>query len=233
VRLTLDAFVWHAAGLFFIALNRVVAPSFYAQGDSKSPTLAGILSFAVNVSLAVALVTPMRGGGIALALSLASAANTAILFVLLARKDTVDVARVLRAGALYALKILAISAVAVLPILALRAPLAARFAGHGRLVSQGIPLAASLAVFAAAGISLLALTRDELAMGFAGRSSESFRPKTGNSAGQSTSSRRPTSDDAELWALFLENRSIGNGSGYPRGPSSILSHTTAEISFSR
>jgi putative peptidoglycan lipid II flippase len=167
VRLTLDAFVWHAAGLFFIALNRVVAPSFYAQGDSKSPTLAGILSFAVNVSLAVALVTPMRGGGIALALSLASAANTVILFILLARKDTVDVARVLRSGALYALKILAISAVAVLPVLALRAPLAARFTGHGRLVSQGIPLAASLAVFAAAGISLLALTRDELAMGFA------------------------------------------------------------------
>ncbi|MDR0377893.1 MAG: murein biosynthesis integral membrane protein MurJ, partial [Spirochaetaceae bacterium] len=41
VTLTYSAFRCHMPGLFFIALNRILAPAFYAQSDSKSPTLAG------------------------------------------------------------------------------------------------------------------------------------------------------------------------------------------------
>jgi putative peptidoglycan lipid II flippase len=52
-------------GLFFIALNRILAPAFYAQSDSKSPTLAGVISFAVNMALAALLVGPLRGAGVA------------------------------------------------------------------------------------------------------------------------------------------------------------------------
>ncbi|MDR2745989.1 MAG: murein biosynthesis integral membrane protein MurJ, partial [Treponema sp.] len=79
VDLTLQALRFHMPGLFFIALNRILAPAFYAQSDSRSPTLAGIISFGVNILLASILVRPMRGAGIALALSLASAVNTALL----------------------------------------------------------------------------------------------------------------------------------------------------------
>jgi putative peptidoglycan lipid II flippase len=49
-------------GLFFIALNRILAPAFYALSDSKSPTLAGVISFAVNIVLASLLVRPLKGG---------------------------------------------------------------------------------------------------------------------------------------------------------------------------
>ncbi|MDR1748133.1 MAG: murein biosynthesis integral membrane protein MurJ, partial [Spirochaetaceae bacterium] len=85
VRLTLEAFICHIGGLYFIALNRIVSPAFYAQGNTKSPTIAGIIGFGINIILALLLVTPMRGAGIALALSLASLGNTIALFVFLRR----------------------------------------------------------------------------------------------------------------------------------------------------
>ncbi|MDR2521397.1 MAG: murein biosynthesis integral membrane protein MurJ [Spirochaetaceae bacterium] len=86
VRLTLTAFNCHIAGLFFIALNRILAPAFYARKDTVSPTAAGIVSFAVNIALAAFLAGPLRGGGIALALSVSGAVNTVVLCVLMRRR---------------------------------------------------------------------------------------------------------------------------------------------------
>jgi putative peptidoglycan lipid II flippase len=161
--LTLAAFNRHIPGLFFIAVNRVLAPAFYAQSDSRSPTLAGILSFAANIILAALLVRPLRGSGIALALTLASAANTALLLIFLQKNPNIAVAKVLRPAILYALKLAALSVIAAAPVLLLSPRLASAFAGKSRLISLGIPFIASAAVFAAAGILLLALTRDRQA----------------------------------------------------------------------
>ena len=86
VALTTRAFFFHMTGLFFIAANRILAPAFYAQEDTKSPVWAGIAAFAVNIALALTLSGPMKGGGIALALSLGSALNTVILVALLLRR---------------------------------------------------------------------------------------------------------------------------------------------------
>jgi putative peptidoglycan lipid II flippase len=147
-------------GLFFIALNRILAPAFYAQSDSKSPTLAGIISFGVNIAFAALLVIPMRGGGIALALSLASAVNTVLLFSFLKRNPSIEVGKALRSSLLYILKLILISAAAVLPVLYLNGPLRALFADRGRLVSQGLPLLIMALLYAVFGILLLFITRD-------------------------------------------------------------------------
>jgi putative peptidoglycan lipid II flippase len=163
VTLTLRAFSWHIAGLYFIGVNRVVAPAFYAQSDTKSPVKAGIVSFGVNIVLAIALSFPMKGGGIALALSVASAANTVCLMYFLRKKETIDVPKVLRSSIVYALKMLALSAIAAVPIVLLKNPLNAAFAGHHKIISQGVPIAVSAAVFGLAGLALLALTRDPVA----------------------------------------------------------------------
>jgi putative peptidoglycan lipid II flippase len=160
VGLTLQALHFHIPGLFFIALNRILAPAFYAQSDSKSPTLAGIISFGVNILLAALLVRPLRGAGIALALSLASAVNTVLLLAFLRKNPHIGVGRTLRSALGYALKILALSTLAGLPLLALRAPLAALFSGGGRLIRHGLPLAISGLVYAALGIALLLITGD-------------------------------------------------------------------------
>jgi len=160
VALTLSAFMFHMPGLFFIALNRILAPAFYAQSDTKSPTLAGIISFAVNMILAIILVEPLRGAGIALALSFASAVNTALLLAFLKRNPGIAVGRALRSALLYTLKLLVMSAIAVIPVILLSPHLLAFFAGQGRLAAYGAPLAINALVFGTLGITMLIVTRD-------------------------------------------------------------------------
>jgi putative peptidoglycan lipid II flippase len=160
VALTLSAFSFHMPGLFFIALNRILAPAFYAQSDSKSPTLAGIISFAVNISLAALLVSPFRGAGIALALSLASAVNTVLLLIFLRRNPHITLGKTLRAALLYAAKLVIFSCIATIPVLAL-SPRLPSFAGYGRILRFGLPLAINAVVFGAVGLFLLALTGDK------------------------------------------------------------------------
>ena len=171
VRLTLSAFRWHIAGLFFIALNRIVAPAFYAQGNTKSPTLAGIIGFAVNIPLAIALARLVRGsgGGIALALSLASAVNSVALFVFLRRTRTADVARVVTGTLLYAAKMALYSLVAAAIAYAVRRAAVGAFAAHASgLVAYGCPLVLSALAFAAVGVALLFVTRDSVLLAIMG-----------------------------------------------------------------
>jgi putative peptidoglycan lipid II flippase len=160
VALTLSAFSFHMPGLFFIALNRVLAPAFYAQSDSRSPTLAGIISFAVNIALASLLAGPLRGGGIALSLTAASAVNTLLLLLFLRRNPRIALGKALKPALGYTAKMLLFSLIAVLPLLRLSPRLEKLFAGRSRLLSLGLPLALSALVFAAAGILLLGITGD-------------------------------------------------------------------------
>lgn len=162
VRLTLSAFRWHIAGLFFIAMNRIVSPAFYAQGNTKSPTLAGILGFAVNIVLALVLVGPFSGAGIALALSVAGMANSVLLFVFLRKNKNLDVAAVVRNIIFYSLKLVAFSAAAGVPAFFVKRAVVPIFAGSGRILAYGIPLVLTSAVYAATGILLLVATKDEI-----------------------------------------------------------------------
>ena len=160
--LTLSAFTFHMPGLFFIALNRILAPAFYAQSDSKSPTLAGIISFVVNMVLAAVLVGTFRGAGIAFALSVAAAVNTVLLLVFLKRNPEITVKRTIGSVILYTVKLLLLSGIAVIPVWFLSPLLVYVFAGGGRIVSCGAPLMINAFVFAATGILLLAVTKDKI-----------------------------------------------------------------------
>jgi putative peptidoglycan lipid II flippase len=160
VALTLSAFTFHMPGLFFIALNRILAPAFYAQSNSKSPTLAGLVAFAVNMFLAALLVRPFRGAGIALALSAASAVNTILLLVFLRKNPNITVGRALGSSIFYMLKLSLFSCIAAAPVYFLSPRLLELFAGRGRIVSYGIPLAINAAIFGFTGIALLLITRD-------------------------------------------------------------------------
>ncbi|MCL2042935.1 MAG: murein biosynthesis integral membrane protein MurJ [Treponema sp.] len=160
VTLTLSAFTFHMPGLFFIALNRILAPAFYAQSDTKSPTLAGVITFTINIILAAVLVRHFRGAGIAAALSIASAGNTVILFIFLRRNPDINIGPALRSVLLYMLKLLVLSGIAAVPVYFLTPCLLELFAGRGRVIAYGIPLAINAFVFAALGIILLVLTKD-------------------------------------------------------------------------
>ena len=160
VALTFAAFTFHMPGIFFIALNRILAPAFYAQSNTKSPTLAGIISFAANIVLAAVLVGPMRGSGIALALTLASALNTLFLIIFLVRNPNINLGSELRNSFLYVLKIIIISGLAIIPIYFLSPLILVLFEGYNRIISLGIPLVINSVIFALLGIGMLALVKD-------------------------------------------------------------------------
>ena len=162
VLLTLGEFRFHIAGLFFIAANRIISPAFYAQGNTKLPTLAGIISFASNILLVLILSRPMSGNGIALALSVASFINTVFLFIFMKKMNSFDVKSVLKSTIIYILKITVLSVIAAVPCYFLRPILLNVFAGHGRLISQGMPVAVSAVIFAIIGVGLLVITKDPI-----------------------------------------------------------------------
>jgi putative peptidoglycan lipid II flippase len=168
VRLTSAIFFWHMSGLVFIAMNRVMAPAFYARGDTKTPTWAGLISVAINISLAFVLVGPLKAPGIALALSGASAANTVVLVVPLLRSRIPGVKAALAAAGRYALKLVLLSALAILPVILLRPFLAGRMAGWNPSLAAGTSLVATSLVFGLIGVALLAVSRDEMASSILG-----------------------------------------------------------------
>lgn len=167
VNLTMDAFVWHISGLYFIALNRIIAPAFYAQKDTKSPTVAGIISFAVNIGVAVLLAGTYKGKGIAFALSFASFTNTIALFFYMKKNRNFSVGFLIKDTILYGLKMILFSLIASVPVYFLKPifiKLGENFSGSflSRVAVQGIPVLLSALVFACAGIFLLVITKDSV-----------------------------------------------------------------------
>lgn len=161
VAMTLGVFRWHIAGLLFIAMNRIIAPAFYAQQNTKLPTTAGIISFVLNIIFAFALALPMKGQGIALALSLASLGNTVFLLIFMKKMESFDIKALLKNMGFYILKIIIFSIIAAAPIYFLRPVLLNAFAGHGKLVSYGLPIIITAAIFGVIGVGLLIVTGDK------------------------------------------------------------------------
>ena len=82
-----------ATCLFFFALSlpfisgvRIIAPAFYSLKDIKTPVFVASFVMVVYISLSFLLMNPLRVGGIAFALSIASVCNFIVLFYLLEKK---------------------------------------------------------------------------------------------------------------------------------------------------
>lgn len=161
VLLTLGEFRFHIAGLFFIAVNRIISPAFYAQGNTKLPTLAGVISMIANMIFAVILVIPMSGNGIAMALSMASAVNTVFLFVFMKKMEAINIKTVTLQTLIYIFKMIIFSMIAAFPCWLLRPLLIKIFSGYNRLVSQGMPIAILAVLFGIIGVAELVISRDE------------------------------------------------------------------------
>ncbi|MGN0749110.1 MAG: murein biosynthesis integral membrane protein MurJ [Treponema sp.] len=162
VALTLGEFRFHIMGLLFIALNRIISPAFYAQGNTKLPTLAGIISFGANIVLALVFVRPFGGNGIALALTLASFVNTLFLFIFMKKLDSFKIRKVVFQTLGYILKMAVYSIIAAIPCYFIHSLLVKFFAENSRIVSYGIPVILTALLFAIIGIAELIITKDEI-----------------------------------------------------------------------
>ncbi|MBB5219475.1 putative peptidoglycan lipid II flippase [Treponema rectale] len=165
IKQTTSVFNFHIAGLLFIALNRILGPAFYAQSDTKSPTVAGLVNFAVNILLAALLVGKYEGKGIAFALTAASFVNTVMLFIFFRKNKFIQAKKIILESLLYGAKTAVFSAAAVIPVILMKKRLLEIFAGHSRFISMGLPVGITAALFAVCGIFLLVITRDSILKG--------------------------------------------------------------------
>lgn len=92
VEMTAWALAWYAAGMVGHSLLEVLTRAFYARQDTKTPVLVGIGAMTLNVVLSFAFSAWFRQlgwmphGGLALANSLATALEAALLFALMRRQ---------------------------------------------------------------------------------------------------------------------------------------------------
>lgn len=76
---TASALLYYSLGLWAFSEVRVVAQAFYALQDTMTPMKIGALAVVANIILSLALMSPMGHNGLALANSLASMLNVALL----------------------------------------------------------------------------------------------------------------------------------------------------------
>jgi putative peptidoglycan lipid II flippase len=86
------ALLWYAAGLVGHCIVEIVSRAFYALHDTKTPVIIGVIAMSLNILFSLILTRVfssigwMPHGGLALANSLATALETAILLVLMRRR---------------------------------------------------------------------------------------------------------------------------------------------------
>jgi putative peptidoglycan lipid II flippase len=80
------ALAWYAPGLVCVGISRVVAPTFYALQDTRTPVLVSFWTLVVSVVASVLLMGPMQHAGLALALTISSVFNALALTWLLNRR---------------------------------------------------------------------------------------------------------------------------------------------------
>lgn len=77
---------FYALGLTAFSAVRIVAQAFYALGDPRTPVRVGIAAVGLNVLFAVALMGPLKHGGLALSASASATFNLLGLLWLLRRR---------------------------------------------------------------------------------------------------------------------------------------------------
>lgn len=81
-----QALLYYSLGLSFVAMTRVLAPAFYALKDTKTPVVTAFIAFLLNLLLSLALMGPLKHGGLALASTLSACGNMLMLLWFLRRK---------------------------------------------------------------------------------------------------------------------------------------------------
>ena len=78
--------MYYSLGLWAFSAVRIVAATFFAMQDTRTPVKMAGLSILVNIVLGVVLMKPLAHGGLALATSLASILNLGLLVYALKNK---------------------------------------------------------------------------------------------------------------------------------------------------
>ncbi len=84
--ITSQVLFYSALGLPFYGASRILASACYALQDTKTPVKSATVCLVINIVLNMLLMPLLKVGGIALASSISSAANTWMLWIYLSKK---------------------------------------------------------------------------------------------------------------------------------------------------
>lgn len=130
----------YAPGLLFVGMSRVLAPTFFALQDTRTPVWAAFWTLLANALLGLLLMRPLGHVGLALALTLASFCNCVLLIWLLRKKIG---SLGLSAVGVTLLRIL--PATLIMALAAFGILLAVDWQSHGAVVEKGLALTAAVA----------------------------------------------------------------------------------------
>ena len=80
-----QALIFYSLGLSSVALTRVLAPAFFSLKDTKTPVVTAFIAFLLNLAFSLALMGPLKHGGLALATTLSATGNMLMLLWFLRR----------------------------------------------------------------------------------------------------------------------------------------------------
>ena len=142
------AVLFYAIGIFAFAAVKLVATVFYAQKDTRTPVVTGVVALVSNIVLNLILMRYLAHGGLALATSISSFINLSLLARTARKKAAISLAR---SDVSAIVRAVAASAIMTLGCIALFWLVGYDFAasfGH-RLVQLTAILAGTLGVFVA------------------------------------------------------------------------------------
>jgi putative peptidoglycan lipid II flippase len=84
--MTAQALLYYSLGLWAFAALRVFVSAFYSLQDTKTPVKVAVVAMLANIVFSLALMGPLKHGGLALALSVASTLQLCMLIVLLRKR---------------------------------------------------------------------------------------------------------------------------------------------------
>ena len=84
--MTAQALLYYSIGLWAFAGLRVFVSAFYSLQDTKTPVKVAVVAMIANIAFSLALMGPLKHGGLALALSLASTLQLFMLIFLLQKR---------------------------------------------------------------------------------------------------------------------------------------------------
>jgi putative peptidoglycan lipid II flippase len=85
-RLTAEALLYYAIGLWAFSAVRIMTATFFALQDTRTPVKMAAISIIANIVFSILLMRPLTHGGLALAVSLASIVNLMLLAKALSTK---------------------------------------------------------------------------------------------------------------------------------------------------
>lgn len=159
--MTAGVFRYHIAGLFFIAVTRIVGPAFYSLEDSKTPAILGIISLGCGTVLMIILAPILKANGLAIAVSTASLIQMVLYFIYLQKKDNINFGITLKHSVPSFIKILIYSVIAITPVFIIKERLFTTLNLPGNILNIGIPLTLSAIIFFSIYLGLLILFREK------------------------------------------------------------------------